>query len=72
MSFRWNFDLVYSNSMCRHSSIPTSNLIGLEGIASISGVGKRTAISFSVNVFYPILLLIVTLKKYLNFAEFPT
>ena len=77
-SFKWNFDLLYSNSMCRHSSIPTyilyifitSNLIRFYGSSTCS-VGRNTAISYSFIIFPAYFWLIVTLRRYFILAALP-
>lgn len=60
---RTHFDLLYSNSMCRQSSIPTSILILLFVSGGIRKEWTHISRSFTTS---PILLVTVILTKYLQ------
>ena len=49
-SCRWNLDLLYSNSMCRQSSIPTSILIVLFASGSSDAVNNTRGAAHGVRV----------------------
>ena len=57
------FDLLYSNSICKHSSMPTSILMGLFISGYVANVWTRRSSSFVMSVS---LRPMVTLKKYLH------
>jgi hypothetical protein len=63
MELATHFDLLYSNSMCKQSSIPTSILMELFESGGIRNEWTQMSRSFTISA---IRLWIVTRKKYLE------